>query len=170
MSASSAAKTIVVGILPNQTGAVIEVAAGLAQSLHATLICVSVDPARYVVQSKPDGPDVTATFDPDAVGLPEPHFDRILADQIQRITDPLEVECDFQMRVDDPARTLSDVAEENDALMIVIGTRKPTAGGALREFFSGSVAARLTHQQHRPVLVVPVEPTGFDAALPWESA
>jgi hypothetical protein len=38
----------------------------------------------------------------------------------------------------------------------VIGTREPGTREAVREFFDGSVIAELTHSQHRPVVVVPL--------------
>jgi hypothetical protein len=37
----------------------------------------------------------------------------------------------------------------------------------MREFFTGSVAVQLAHHQHRPVLMIPLDPTGPDAPLPW---
>jgi nucleotide-binding universal stress UspA family protein len=166
----SAASTIVVGILPNRPTTVIEVAVGIAQGLRARLVCVSVEPVHVIIDIGPDGIPLTAAYDPDATGLPEPRFEPALAEQISRIADRRGIACEFEMRVDDPARALSAVAEENDALLIVVGARRASAAQAVREFFSGSVAARLSHQQHRPVLVVPVDPTGFDAPLPWESA
>lgn len=44
--------------------------------------------------------------------------------------------------------------------MLVIGTREG-ARGALREAVHGSVAAQLAHRQHRPVVVVPLDPVPF---------
>jgi hypothetical protein len=52
--------------------------------------------------------------------------------------------------------------------MFVVGTRHSGFGGALRKFFGGSVAVRLTHRQWRPVVVVPIEPMDADRRLPWE--
>ncbi|WP_284328799.1 hypothetical protein [Demequina litorisediminis] len=50
----------------------------------------------------------------------------------------------------------------------MVGTREPGLRGTLHEFFSGSVAAQLSHRQHRPVLVVPLAPVGPEGELPWE--
>ncbi|MFV0285321.1 MAG: universal stress protein, partial [Demequina sp.] len=69
-----------------------------------------------------------------------------------------------------PSQQLADVADEVDAVLIVVGTREPGLRGTLHEFFSGSVAAQLSHRQHRPVLVVPLAPVGPDGELPWEDA
>jgi nucleotide-binding universal stress UspA family protein len=51
-----------------------------------------------------------------------------------------------------PAHVIADVAVRVDADMIVTGTRGKTA---LAGFFLGSVANRLLHLAHCPVLVVP---------------
>lgn len=61
------------------------------------------------------------------------------------------VDVTFVPGVGDPSRALSQVAEDRDAAMLVVGAR--TGAGRIAEFFTGSVAARLTHRQHRLVLV-----------------
>jgi nucleotide-binding universal stress UspA family protein len=69
----------------------------------------------------------------------------------------------------DPALALIQLADELDASLLVVGTRKRGLGESLREFLTGSVAARLSHRQHRPVLVVPLgEPLAPDEELVWE--
>ncbi len=68
--------------------------------------------------------------------------------------------------VGDPASALSGLADTLDAPLIVVGTRRRGLGESVREFFTGSVAARLTHRQQRPVLVVPAPPGHEDEALP----
>jgi hypothetical protein len=52
--------------------------------------------------------------------------------------------------------------------MIIVGTRKPNFAGTLREFINGSVASRLAHRQHRPVVVLPRRPVREGERLPWE--
>ena len=59
--------------------------------------------------------------------------------------------------VGDPALAIKQLATKLDAQLIVVGTRKRGIGESIREFFTGSVAARLAHRQHRPVLVVPLQ-------------
>src|SRR5699024_4416580 len=59
--------------------------------------------------------------------------------------------------VGDPALAIKQLANRLDAQLIVVGTRKRGLGESIREFFTGSVAARLAHRQHRSVLVVPLE-------------
>ena len=71
-------------------------------------------------------------------------------------------------RLTGTARALAAVAEDHDAGLIIVGTH--SGRQRITEFFNGSVAARLAHQQHRPVVVVPSNPVGLDDPLPWEAS
>jgi nucleotide-binding universal stress UspA family protein len=51
-----------------------------------------------------------------------------------------------------PAKSIADVAEEEGADLIVIGTRGHTG---LPRIALGSVTQRLLHLAHRPVLAIP---------------
>jgi nucleotide-binding universal stress UspA family protein len=55
------------------------------------------------------------------------------------------------VREGDPADTLIDIAEENDADLIAVGAR---GHGALRRFALGSVSAKLSHHAPTTLLVV----------------
>jgi nucleotide-binding universal stress UspA family protein len=55
----------------------------------------------------------------------------------------------------DPVELLNTVAEEYDALMIVVGTRGQGAGAALARLLNQSVSRAVIGRQRRPVLVVP---------------
>lgn len=52
--------------------------------------------------------------------------------------------------------TLVLAARAVDAAGFVLGAHAPGAGARVREFLEGSIAVRLSHHQHRPVLVVPL--------------
>jgi nucleotide-binding universal stress UspA family protein len=55
-----------------------------------------------------------------------------------------------------PVRLLTHVADEQDALMIVVGSRGHTTADVLTRLLEGSVTHGLTgRRQHRPVLLVP---------------
>jgi nucleotide-binding universal stress UspA family protein len=54
-------------------------------------------------------------------------------------------------------------------MMIVVGTREPGFRGTVHEFINGSVAAQLAHRQHRPVVVIPLNPVTDDDELPWNA-
>lgn len=55
----------------------------------------------------------------------------------------------------DPAALLAAVAEADDALMIVVGTRGRGLASAVARLVDPSVSRRVTLHQGRPVLVVP---------------
>jgi len=64
---------------------------------------------------------------------------------------------------------MKHLAEQVDARLLVVGTRKRGFGESIREFFTGSVAARLAHRQTRPILVVPIgEIVPDDEDIVWE--
>ncbi|MGT2427431.1 universal stress protein [Amnibacterium kyonggiense] len=94
-------------------------------------------------------------------------FPEHLREQIAQIV-PSDIEWDVATGVGPASSVLQSLADQYDAEVIVVGTRQATLHGAAEEFFRGSVAAQLTHRQHKPVLVVPVQPTPQPEALPWE--
>jgi nucleotide-binding universal stress UspA family protein len=162
-------RTIVVGVVPKQPGAVLTHAAALAAQLGARLVCATVDVGRYVVEQHPDGSVRSMTFDPDIAELREEGFDPALREHLAGVLDPTGVPWEVRGLAGDPARALGQLAETLDAMVIVVGTHEGGLRGSLHELFNGSVAAHLAHRQHRPVLVIPLAPVGLDADLPWES-
>lgn len=164
----TSATVIVVGVQQDQTCTVVDVAAQFAHRFGAALVCVTVDLSLLSAGTRSDGSEIVEAIDPDvADSTPQgfPDGDRIA---LERAARRHGVAVEVLTRVGDPARALAGVAEERDAVMIVVGTQ--TGRRRVAEFFNGSVAARLTHQQHRPVLVVPMEPVGFDEPLPWDAS
>jgi nucleotide-binding universal stress UspA family protein len=158
---------IVVGYVPGQPDAVLLHAAQVARRFDAELVCAIVDEGRYVVEELPDGSVRSMPIDPDVVdeehGAVDPkvlaHVDRVLADR--------EVRWSVRALAGEPATALAHLADALDAAMIVIGTRETHRRRSLHDFFAGSIAVRLAHRQHRPVLVVPLSPVSNDADLPW---
>ena len=69
--------------------------------------------------------------------------------------------------VGDPALALRHLADRAEARLIVVGTRRRGFGESVREFLTGSVAARLAHRQSRPILVVPLEEPARDEEDLW---
>ena len=158
-----AARTVVVGVQPEQPLWVVQVAGEHAQAFGAELVCVSVDPARYAFQELPDGTLLTAPVDPDVVAA-QPGFPEGQRAEIDALLSPLGVPWSLRERTGGPAEALGRAADEVDALMIVVGASRGGVRGALRTVLAGSVAGRLAHRQHRPVVVVPTAPDE-DAAL-----
>ena len=161
-------RTLVVGVVPQQPDAVIAHAAVLASQLGAQLVCATVSVDRYVVVEHPDGSIRSLTFDPDLADIREESFDAALEARLAALLDPTGVRWEVRALAGDPARALARLAETIDAMMIIVGTHEAGLRGSLHELLSGSVAAHLAHRQHRPVMVIPLSPVGFDAALPWE--
>lgn len=168
MTGAAQTGAVVVGVQAGQVRDVVTVAAQIAERFTVPIVCVTVDPALMSAGNRPDGSDIIESIDPDSadarpVDLPE--ADRAAIEQIAAAR---SVQASVLTKVGDPAHALAAVAEERDAVMIVVGTQ--TGRRRITEFFNGSVAARLAHQQHRPVLVVPVDPVGFDESLPWDAS
>ncbi|MBA8792874.1 nucleotide-binding universal stress UspA family protein [Friedmanniella endophytica] len=142
-------------------------AASIARRFGTTLVCVSVDTSLVDLGTRPDGSVMMEPIDPDTADTTPRGLSDGDETTVRAAASTYGVDVSFVPRIGDASRALSQVAEDRDAVMLVVGTR--TAGGRIAEFFTGSVAARLAHQQHRPVLVVPVDPVGFDASLPWDT-
>ncbi|PCN49611.1 universal stress protein [Curtobacterium sp. 'Ferrero'] len=159
---------VVVGVRAGQVRDVVTVAAQIAERFTVPLVCVTVDPALLSAGNRADGSEIIEPIDPDSADAGPadlPETDRAVIEQIAAAR---SVHASVLAKVGDPARALAAVAEERDAVMIVVGAQ--TGRRRITEFFNGSVAARLAHQQHRPVLVVPVNPVGFDEPLPWDAS
>jgi nucleotide-binding universal stress UspA family protein len=161
---TGSARTVVVGILPEQPLWVVQVAADYAKAFDAELVCVAADPARYAYQELPDGTLLTSPVDP-GLAVPGPIVPEERLQEIGDLLAPRGVRWSMRELVGIASEALMEVAEQEDALMIVVGARSGGLRGALRSVFAGSVALRLAHRQYRPVVVVPTAPAESDAAL-----
>lgn len=159
---------LVVGIVPGQPELVALTAAAWARSAGASgLYFAYADPGRYTREEYPDGTVWHEDLDPDA---PDPdawrtreaaietHLAEVLADA--------EVTWHVRYLAGRADRALTHLARAVDAAGFVVGTRAPGAGARMREVVEGSVALRLSHHQHRPVLVVPLQVVDW-SAHPW---
>ena len=155
---------VIVGVIPDQPTRVLKEAARYAKLLQAPLVVVHVDVTRFVTYEDPDGYVHSAPIDMNiAAGEGE------LA-QVQATASSLLAESgiDWSVRqlVGDPAMAIKHLAEQLDAKLLVIGTRRRGLGESIREFFTGSVAARLAHRQPRSILIVPLgEPVPDDQEI-----
>ena len=166
MSSTPGQHRILVGVNHGQADVVLDQAVRLARAFSAELVCAHVDVGRYVVEERPDGTVVSRPLDPDLPELSESDFDPALAEHIRRRVDDLPVT--FRELAGDRAYALARLADICGVEMIVVGSRRRGVRSGLKEFFGGSVAAQLAHRQHRPVVVVPVQPLGPGTPLPWE--
>ncbi len=159
---------VIVGVMPNQSADVVRTAADFAARLGAELICAYVDMTRYPVEEAPDGTVTTFPIDPEIPDVIVEQFDPALAHEMEKILKPLDVRWSLRALAGDPAQALARLGNTFDAELIVVGTRRTGIRASMHEFFGGSVAVHLAHRQHRPVLVVPLDPIGPGEMLPWE--
>ena len=168
-------KSVVVGVSPGQPDAVVEQAASFAAHFDAELVCAHSDIGSYRIEEGPDGEVRSLPIDPDLPLLSDTEFPAELKTRLSAIlgsesVDSGSVRWSTRALAGDPASALGHLAETLDAVMIVVGTRRASVRGSVQEFLNGSVAARLAHRQHRPVVVIPLTPVAPEDALPWESA
>ena len=128
----------------------LQVAADLAVRLHAELHVVhAVDLDDYPI-------------DPDRADWEE-RAHAVLAHErelAQQLLSRTSVPWTYHAARGEPVHLLSAVAEEQDALMIVVGTRGHSRSSAIARLLEGSVTRALTgRHQHRPVLIVPMAET-----------
>ncbi|MEV4777011.1 universal stress protein [Microbacterium sp. LTA6] len=147
-------KAVIVGMQPGQARHVLDEAARYARLLNAPLIVVHVDVTRFVTYEDPDGYVHSAPIDLN-LDAGEAEFDAVQA-EAGEILDRTGLTWTARQLVGDPALAIKQLAGKVDAQLIVVGTRKRGIGESIREFFTGSVAARLAHRQHRSILVVPL--------------
>ena len=160
---------IVVAVIPGQPAAVLSAAATFAERFGADLVCACVDESRYAIEQRPDGTVVSILIDPDLVEAEVEPFDRSLEQLIADTLKDRKVGWTIRALAGGAAQELAKLADELDAAMIVVGTREAGLKGSLHEFFKGSVAVELAHRQHRPIVVVPLNPIGPTEELPWNS-
>ncbi|QGH69757.1 universal stress protein [Pseudactinotalea sp. HY158] len=160
-------RPIIVGVIPGQPAAVVAEAAILAGQVGADLVCAFVDTSRYPVRELPDGTVVAMPIDPDSAESDVAEIDPGLRDSIASALRGSRVRWSLRALAGGAARELARLADELDAAMIVVGTREAGLRGSLHSFFSGSVAVQLAHHQHRPLVVIPLNPVSGEDELPW---
>jgi nucleotide-binding universal stress UspA family protein len=160
-------RAVIAGVVPGQSPRVMTEAARYAALLSAPLAVVHVDVTRFVTFEDPDGLVHSAPLDVDLVAS-DSGLDEVRASARAALAST-EVTWSVHQLVGDPALAIKHLADRVDATLIVVGTRGRGFGESIREFFMGSVAARLSHRQHRPILVVPLgEPVPDDEDIVWE--
>ena len=82
-----------------------------------------------------------------AVAAEQKHVERLLADA--------PVPWSYEARDGDPANVLCRAADENNALLIVVGSRGEGLRRTLGRLMDPSISHGVIQRQHRPVLVVP---------------
>ncbi len=158
---------VLVGVVPGLPTRVVKEAGRYARLLNAPLVVVHVDVTRFVTYEDPDGYVHSAPID---INVAAGESDLAIVEaEAAKILDGHDVKWSVKQLVGDPAMAMKHLADQLDARLLVVGTRKRGLGESIREFFTGSVAARLAHRQQRPILVVPLgEPVPDDQEI-WPS-
>ncbi|MCP2638490.1 universal stress protein [Microbacterium sp. HD4P20] len=152
---------VIAGVIPDQPPRVIKEAARYAKLFHAPLVIVHVDVTRFVTYEDPDGYVHSAPIDLN-IAAGEGDLSKV-QDAAASVLSESAIEWTVRQLVGDPAMAIKHFADQIDARLLVVGTRKRGIGESIREFFTGSVGARLAHRQQRPILVVPLgEPVADD--------
>ena len=159
---------IVVGVVPGQPELVALTAASWAAALGTELFFAYADPSRITVEEYPDGTVRHAEVDPDAVDDSWRDRETVLRGYLGEVLDGTEATWHFRYLAGRPDRALTHLARAIDASAFVVGTHTPGATGRWHDFVDSSVAARLSHHQHRPVLVVPLHVVDWHSKLPWQ--
>ena len=160
---------LVVGVKKGQPDGVVRGALRFAQRLDARLVLATVDNTRYTVRHDPVGIVAAFSIDSDDPEVIEEVVDPKLADHVRELLEPSGVEWRLRALAGDPAHELATLADELDAVAIVVGTRNRGLRSGALEFFNGSVAVHLAHRQHHPIIVIPLDPAARDESLPWEA-
>jgi len=160
--------TLVVGVVPRQSDAVVHEALRFAELMDAALVLATVDSTRYTTGHNPDGSVAAFSIDPDAAEVITEEADPGFAEHLSTLVEPSGVPWTLRALAGDPAHELARLAHEVGAVAIIVGTRKRGLRTSAHEFFNGSVAVHLAHRQHHPVIVIPVDPVAHDEHLPWE--
>ena len=148
-------KAVIVALRPGQPPRVLAEAMHYAGLLQAPLVVVHVDVTRFVTFEDPDGMVHSAPIDLNIDTGAEEFAE--LRGEVEKTLAGSGLTWTARQLVGDPALAIKHLAGELDARLIVVGTRSRGIGESIREFFTGSVAARLSHRQSRPILVVPLE-------------
>lgn len=156
---------VVVGVTPGQNPRVLKEAARYARLFEAALVVVHVDVTRFVTYEDPDGYVHSAPIDINVdAGVEE--FEAV-TEEVGKLLADANTTWVARQLVGDPALALKHFTAKIGARLIVVGTRDRGIGDSIREFFTGSVAARLSHRQSLPILVVPQgDPLADDEDFP----
>ena len=147
---------VVVGVHSGQHSAVVRQAAALAVELGRGLLCAVVAADSYLAEW--DAADVRdqTSLHPQTLAADDQAIALGLAASLRSALGEAAPAWNLRVLAGDPTRALTRLAREVDARLIVVGAHPRGFGNAVEGWLSGSVAARLAHDQAVPVVVVPV--------------
>lgn len=159
---------LVVAVVPDQPPVIALTAVSLARATGAAgLYLAHVDTTRYTDEEYPDGSVRHLPLDPDLDDTSwlerEEALTRVVGEWMAGSDVPWHVRY-LAGRVD---RALTHLARAVDAAAFVVGTHVGRHH-RIADFVNGSLSMQLSHRQHRPVLVVPVQVVDWEGRAPWE--
>lgn len=159
---------LVVNLGPEDNELVVRTALNWAQSLAVELYFAHVDTARLTVAEHEDGSVEHTSIDPDGL---DDTWERLQSELVGELTTLIpsgSVDWHFRFLAGRPDRALTHLARAVDAAAFVVSTQGHHSRWHPSEFLNESLAARLSHHQHRPVLVVPHRVVDWKAKPPWQ--
>ena len=115
----------------------------------------------------PDGTVRHLPINPDAAGDAWAETERALRAEAEATMAGQGVEWHVRYLAGRVDRALTHLARAVDAAAFVVGARvgRPRR---LADFVDGALSMQLSHRQHRPVVVVPLEVVDWRGRAPWE--
>lgn len=130
-------------------------AVDVARRLDAELVVVHVEESVAPAYSVVDGSMIMLPLDPDLPDDTAAEATRSVRDWVEQHLAASGVRWRWEAPCGEPAGCLTDLAEEIGAAVIVLGAPRHGPMRALTRLLDGSVAAKVTRQPDRPVLLVP---------------
>ncbi|XVX20158.1 universal stress protein [Actinomycetota bacterium] len=159
---------VVVGVVPGQPPLVALTAASLARATGAPAVCFAyVDATRFTEEELPDGSVRHVPLSPDDADDSWRDTQHLLEQQVAEAMAGQDLPWEFRYLAGRTDRALTHLARAVDAAAFVIGTHV-SRQRRVPDFVHRSVAVQLSHRQHRPVLVVPLEVVDWKGQAPWE--
>ncbi len=160
---------LVVGVVPGGSDLVVHTALEWANALEVDVYFAYVDQSRVPIEEHSDGTVEHISVDPDSLDDEWRNQERKLTTWLERLCADQDVVWHVRYLAGRPDRSLTHLARAVDASAFVVG-----AHGAGRsrwrpdEFLNESIAVRLSHHQHRPVLTVPLVVIDWKDRAPWQ--
>jgi nucleotide-binding universal stress UspA family protein len=147
---------VIVGVHSGQHRAVLTEAAALADELGRELVCAAVAADSYLTEW--DAADVRdqESLHPGSLDAADHAIVLGLAASVRSTLGDDRTGWTLRMLAGDPAHALARLAREVDGRLIVVGAHPHGFGHAIEGWLSGSVAVRLSNEQDRPVVIVPI--------------
>ncbi len=159
---------LVVAVMPDQPPLVALTAVSLARATGApALYFAYVDTSRYADEEYADGTVRHLSIDPDIDDEAWPEREAALTGLVGQWMAGQDVPWHFRYLAGRVDRALTHLARAVDAAAFVVGTHVGRHH-RISDFVRESLSMQLTHRQHRPVLVVPVQVVDWNGRAPWE--